>query len=176
MNTKTLRRVVAAKLVDRESEWGDPYQELVGIDEEGEEVCSFGRDCGESEDNSFDRDWSWVPTVVNALLREIATLRKMSDSPMSEDDFREYAIDACGDKLRELFELQAEPVEATHVVWDGNFEIVYADGAVMSQYEFITGSPTQCIMCGLEEWFGDNDRKLDHSLGELVIYKHQVMP
>lgn len=40
--------------------------------ETGEQV---GQDGGEPEDQTFRRDWSWVPQLLNQLADEIHTLR-----------------------------------------------------------------------------------------------------
>ncbi len=48
------------------SDYGDEYRELVDTST-GDVV---GSDGGEPEDNTFYRDWSWVPTLLNKVAEE----------------------------------------------------------------------------------------------------------
>lgn len=43
-----------------------------------------GADGGEAEDNSFLRDWHWVPTEMNKLAAEIESLRAERDALRGE--------------------------------------------------------------------------------------------
>jgi len=43
---------------------------LVELDAEGQVVREVSSDHGEPEDNSFHRDWSWVPVELNRLAEE----------------------------------------------------------------------------------------------------------
>ena len=47
---------------------------LYRINDDGTERY-MGRDSGQPEDNTFARDWDWVPVELNHLAAEIRTLR-----------------------------------------------------------------------------------------------------
>ena len=51
-----------------EEECGMIRQAIVGLDADGVVVDIIGYDGGELHDQTLERDWSWVPRLINHLL------------------------------------------------------------------------------------------------------------
>lgn len=68
----------------------------------------LGCDGGEPEDNSFDRDWSWVLPLLNSLAEEIETL----DKELRESEQENAEINGALGRYKLLYEDLQEETES----------------------------------------------------------------
>ena len=119
-----MRPLYQVKLVDE----GDFRQKLV-IERNGAEIAEH-YDCGEPEDQSFYRDWAWVPLA----LRDAYLCGVEDAMSLAEYDDWQHRLAFADDELKKLRAVAKAAGEYLNVrFWDEDEEVIEAAGEALAE-------------------------------------------